>query len=360
MKNLKEFKASGENSSTADPIDTGDTSLPTGKRKGEGQDPMPTIPGGGTPGSDLITDNPVAQAPTRRGDKRNSEAMPKLKGMREVLNIMATMSEEQVAELVSALADEEDVEDEEVKVAALVREDFDAIFGSTDLSEEAQAKMFAIFEGAVLTKVTEEKARLEAEYQTRIDEELEELTSELEDRLNTYMDYVAKTWAEENQIAIDRGIRNDFSESFIEGLKNLFAEHYVEVPEGKDDVIGALADKVEELADRLDEAVDENVRVMSIIREKAREEALIEQLSGLTDVQKEKLVTLAEGIEFASVDEYEAKVKILKENFLANKVSEANPARDLNEEFDDGTDKTATHVNANMRGYIEALKASER
>ncbi len=359
MKNLKEFKASGEDSSTADPIDTGDNSLPTGKRKGEGQDPMPKIAGGGTPSSDFI-DNPATkgQAPSRRGDNRNSEPMPKLKAMREVLNLMATLTAEQVEELRAELAGDDEPADD-ASVASLVKEDFDALFGGAELSEEAKAKAFAIFEGAVLVKISEEKARLEAEYEARIDEEIEELTSELEDRVNKYMDYVAEEWAKDNELAIEAGVRNEFSESFIEGLKVLFAEHYVAVPEGKDDIIEQLASRVEDLEARLNESVDENLRVVGIIKTKAREEALAESLDGLTDVQKEKLTTLAEGIEYGDIAEFETKVKILKENFLAEKTVVADPAAALNEEVGDENADT-TIVSSQMRAYIDALAASQR
>lgn len=361
MKNLKEFKASGENSSVPDPIDRGDTSLPTGKKRGEGQDPMPKLPGNEDEKPDMIAaaiNATQAKAPKNPADNVNPQPMEKLKGMREMLNVMSSMSAEQIAEVIAAVKqDEADASDEEVKVADLVREDFDALFGSAELSEEAKARAFALFESAILTKLAEETNRLEAEYEVKLTESIRQLAEEQEERLNNYLDYVANEWMEENRLAVDNGIKIALNESFIEGLKNLFEEHYVNVPEGREDVFEALAQRVEDLESALNEVTDENLKLINFVKGKALDEVNEEVLQGLTETQKEKVLSLTEGLDYNDIEEYETKLQALKETVRKGK-DPAKSAEELNEAFVEDKTGSEDFIDPTVSKYIKAFKQS--
>jgi hypothetical protein len=195
-----------------------------------------------------------------------------------------------------------------------VNEGLLSIFGD-DITEEFKEKVSTLFEAAMNDRLTAEKTRLQEEK----DSEIAALKAELTEQVDTYMTYVVEQWMKDNQVAIDNQLRADISENFISGLKTLFAENYIEVPEDKINLVDDMASHVVELEDKLNEAIAENIEMKKMINE-AQMEAVFDEVSeGLADTQAEKLKVLIEGIAFDDVDSYRKKVEIVKENYFSDK-----------------------------------------
>jgi hypothetical protein len=220
--------------------------------------------------------------------------------------------------------DEDEDEDEKMKMkemkAKKMKEDVDAdinaIFSGEDLSEEFKSNAKAIFEAAVLAKVSEQVETLEEEYQQKLEEQVTEITENIVSKVDEYLEYVVTEWVEENQLAIDSGIRSEIAEDFMVGLKNLFTEHYIDIPEEKVDMVEELASKVEQLESELDKTISENANLSSEINEYKKVVILDEISEGLTEVQAAKLQSLAENIEFISEEDYEQKVILTKKKYF--------------------------------------------
>jgi hypothetical protein len=231
------------------------------------------------------------------------------------------------------------------------------LFGD-DLSEEFKEKVTTLFEAAMNDRVASEKARLQEEKEA----EIEALKAELTEQVDTYMTYVVEQWMKENQVAIDNQLRSDISENFISGLKNLFVENYIEVPEDKIDLVDDMASHVVELEDKLNEAIAENIEMKQMINE-AQMEAVFDEVSeGLADTQAEKLKVLVEGIVFEDVDSYRKKVEIIKENYFADKkktgtdiVEDEQAAIDPDSETGKTVLKSTDPV---VNKYVEAISKS--
>jgi len=220
--------------------------------------------------------------------------------------------------------DEDEDEDEKMKMkemkAKKMKEDVDAdinaIFSGEDLSEEFKSNAKAIFEAAVLAKVSEQVETLEEEYQQKLEEQVTEITENIVSKVDEYLEYVVTEWVEENQLAIDSGIRSEIAEDFMVGLKNLFTEHYIDIPEEKVDMVEELASKVEQLESELDKTISENANLSSEINEYKKVVILDEISEGLTEVQAAKLQSLAENIEFISEEDYKQKVILTKKKYF--------------------------------------------
>jgi hypothetical protein len=212
--------------------------------------------------------------------------------------------------------DEDEKEEMKEKAKAKMKEDIDAIFSGEDLSEEFKSNARAIFEAAVLTKVSEQMETLEEEYQQKLEEEIQTINENIVSKVDEYLDYVITEWMEENQLAIDSGIRSEIAEDFMKGLKDLFTEHYIEVPEDKVDVVEELASKVTELETELDKSITENVELSKEITSYKKTTILGEVSEGLTEVQIAKLQSLAENIEFVSEEDYKEKVSLTKKKYF--------------------------------------------
>ena len=238
-----------------------------------------------------------------------------------------------------------------VKITA--KEDVEEMFGE-ELSEEFKERATTLFEAAVTARVTTELARLEEEFETKLDEEVSEVVGTLSEQLDKYLDYVVENWMADNEVAIESSLRNELMEDFIEGLKGLFAEHYIDVPQTKLDVLESLSSKVEELETRLNESIEENVEMKRHMLEVDRNAALAEVAEGLTVVQTDKFEALAEGIEFdGNLNTYRRKLNIIKENYFADK----NPSKNVidYETETDGilTEEVATSLE--MKRYAAAI-----
>lgn len=206
-----------------------------------------------------------------------------------------------------------------------VREDVEQMFAGEDLSEEFKDKATTLFEAAINARLVIEQARLEEAFEAQLEEEVAEITEELVSGIDSYLDYVVEQWMNENSVAIESSLRNEVMEDFIEGLKGLFSEHYINMPQEKIDVVESLADKVEALESRLDETIKENTDLKRNLVEATAREVFNELKEGLTLTQQEKFAALAEGIDFdGDVDSYSRKLDMIKNTYFSGKKVESN------------------------------------
>ena len=236
-----------------------------------------------------------------------------------------------------------------------VKEDIEEMFNGQDLSEEFKDNVATIFEAAVSAKLIAETVRLEEEFETKLAEEIAIFNEEVTSKLDTYLDYCVENWMKENEVAIESTLRNELASEFVEGLKDLFAEHYINVPEDKVDVLEAMAEKVAALETRLDETISENVGLRNFVVEKTANEIFEELASDLALTQQEKFAALAEGIEFdGDLDIYAKKLMIVKENYFRNE----NPSYSSNieeETFEGEINEGVRNVDPVVNRYVEAL-----
>lgn len=231
-----------------------------------------------------------------------------------------TVAEEVVAEEV---ATEETVTEDAVVAApeastlkTSVKEDIDALMTGEELSEEFRTKATTIFEAAVMTRVKDEVVKLQEEFDTKLAEQVETIKEGLVDKVDGYLGYVVEQWIAQNEIALESGMKSEILESFVSGMKGLFAEHYIEVPEEKFDILGEMAEKVETLEAKLDESLASNVELTQTINEQKRAAAIVEAAAGLTDTEVEKFNGLAEELSYEDVDTFTKKLQTIRENYF--------------------------------------------
>jgi len=230
-----------------------------------------------------------------------------------------------------------------------VSADVAALVEGTELSEEFAEKAKTIFEAAVKAKISEEYDRLVEHFAAELDKQVAAAKAELSEEVDGTVNYAIGQWMEQNQVAIDRGIRNEITEDFIAGLKGLFEEHYIAIPDEKVDVVEGMADTIREMEERLDEQVKANVKLQNRLNETAKLNILNTVSEGLADTQKEKLAALAEGLEFVSEEAFSKKVKTIKESYF--KESIAAPAEVADETPVDGGEEVSPAIAA----YLQAL-----
>ena len=228
--------------------------------------------------------------------------------------------------------------------------DVAALLEGTELSEEFAEKAKTIFEAAVTAKLSEEYDKLVEHFANELEKQVETAKSELSEEVNGTVNYAIGQWMEQNQVAVDRGIRNEITSDFIAGLKGLFEEHYISIPDEKVDVVEGMADTIREMETRLDEQVKANVKLQNRLNESARKVIVNNISEGLVDTQKEKLAALAEGLEFVSEESFAAKVKTIKESYF--KESIAAPAEVADETPVEGENAEVTPA---MAAYLSAL-----
>ena len=227
-------------------------------------------------------------------------------------------------------------------------DDVKALFEGEELSDTFQEKARTIFEATVKSKIVSVKESLEAEFSKKLEEEVSEFKTKLQERVDNYLHYVATEWIEENALQVESGIRGELSESFMTGLKGLFEEHYVNIPEEKYDVLEAMVTKLDEMENKLNEQIDSNVALTKRLSVSVSDNILDEASAGLALSQKEKLAELAKGVEFESEEQYREKLNTLKESYFAKKpVSES---QEVTEETSINED-----VSPAMDAYLQAL-----
>ncbi len=217
-------------------------------------------------------------------------------------------SEEVVAE--EETSEEEVIEEEEEKID--IEADVAALIEGEELSEEFQNKARTIFEGAIRSKVAEIKEELQESYATALVEELDNIKAGLTERVDAYLEYVADEWMQENALQVEAGLKTEMTESFLTGMKALFEDHYVDIPEEKYDVLNSMVDKLDEMENKLNEQIDRNVALNRRLAESNADGVFTAVAEGLADTQKEKLATLAENVEFESEEDYREKLETLK------------------------------------------------
>jgi hypothetical protein len=200
-----------------------------------------------------------------------------------------------------------------------IKSDVDALIGDSDLSEEFKQKAATIFEAAIKSKVKAEAKRLEGEYETKLQENTESHKAEMVEKVDSYLNYVVEEWMKENQIAIERGIKGEIAEDFIGGLKKLFEDHYIDVPDEKYNVLEDQASKIEELEKKLNESIEKNVELNKANGELKRQDIIDETSEDLADTAKEKFNKLAEEVEYSNEDDFRTKVKTIKESYFGKK-----------------------------------------
>ena len=235
-----------------------------------------------------------------------------------------------------------------------VKEDMDALFNGEELTEEFKDKATTIFEAAVMARVGEEVARIEEEFESKLAEQVEKNTEGLVEQVDGYLGYIAEQWMAQNEIALERGIKSDILEGFVSGLKDLFEEHYIDIPEEKFDLVGSLEEQVEELEAKLNEQVAANVELSKSISEAKRTEIVKTVSEGLTDIETEKFLGLVEELSYEDAATFETKVKTIRENYFTTKAADVKsvvtdtPVETLTEEKKPQVDPT-------IASYLSAL-----
>ncbi len=250
---------------------------------------------------------------------------------------------------------EEDEEDEEeVKEEFDIDEDVNALLAGEELSEEFQEKARTIFEAALRSKVNEIRESLEVQYEERLVEEVQEIVEELEDRVDSYLEYVADEWIQENALAIENGLKTEMTESFLAGMKGLFEEHYVTIPEDRYDVLESMVDKLDEMETKLNEQIERNIQLNKRLSESVADRIFDEISEGLATTQKEKLASLAESVEFESEKEYREKLETLKESYFPSRVVAPSATT---ETLSEGVDIAHEYHSDSMNAYLKTLSA---
>ena len=262
-------------------------------------------------------------------------------------------SEEEVVAEAEETSEEEVIEEEEEKID--IEADVAALIEGEELSEEFQAKAKTIFEGAIRSKVATIKEDLQEAYAQALVEELDEIKKGLTERVDSYLEYVCDEWFQENALQVETGLKSEMTESFLEGMKSLFEEHYVTVPEEKYDVLNSMVDKLDEMENKLNEQIDRNVALNRRLAESNADGVFASVAEGLADTQKEKLATLAENVEFESETDYREKLETLKESYFPSKTSAPkNTSENLSEEV--STDEVPSEdVAPRMQAYLDVL-----
>jgi len=278
----------------------------------------------------------------------------------EVVAEEETTSEEESEEVVAEAeesSEEEVIEEEEV---IDIEADVQALLEGEELSEEFQDKARTIFEGAIRSKVGEIKEELQEAYATALVEELDKIKEGLTERVDSYLEYVADEWMQENALQVEAGLKTEMTESFLTGMKSLFEDHYVDIPEEKYDVLNSMVDKLDEMENKLNEQIDRNVALNRRLAESNADGVFTAVAEGLADTQKEKLATLAENVEFESEEDYREKLETLKESYFPSKTSAPkSTSENLSEEV--STDEVASvDVAPRMQAYLDILSRATK
>ena len=356
-------------------------------------DPMPKLTTGGTPASyedlggptpqnskpdddsnklktpgtslkqvkDVVNKGAKSADPMPAGMKEEEEVEGEVVAETEVSQDEVVSEEDAVAEHHTKDEDGNVIEHEEEEVVAEseseqeeemidVEQDIQALLEGEELSEEFQNKARTIFEAAIRTKLSEIKEQVKVSYEEKLVEEVASIKEELKDRVDSYLEYVADEWVQENKIAIEHGLKSEMTESFLEGMRGLFEEHYVSIPEDKYDVVENMVDKLDEMESKLNEQIEKNIAITKSLSEATGGNILSDVSEGLSSTQKEKLASLAEGVEFESEESYKEKLETLKESYF-----KTSPKRSDTEVLTEENAAAPAPTTDAMSAYIQAL-----
>jgi len=301
----------------------------------------------------------TGQAPARKGDKKNSEPMPKTKAalMAGMMTKMQGMNKQQLAAMYKmeefeaegeAIAEQEASYDFDADLNALVESE-------ATLSDEFKGKAGIIFEAAVKSKIAEEVERLEENYKTELQEEVDTFKNEMIDKVDGYLNHVVENWMEENKLAIQSGLRTEIAEGFMNSLKDLFTESYIEVPESKVDLVDDLAEQVEELETKLNESTAKQIEMTEELEQFKRYEVIRENSRDLAETEVEKLIKLTQDIDYVSEETFAEKVATIKESYFKKAAASENSTDLIEEEAEDEVD-----VSDSMAQYLAAIKKTNK
>ena len=252
--------------------------------------------------------------------------------------------------------DEDEDKDEEDEMAEEfdIEEDVNALLEGEELSEEFQEKARVIFESAIKSKVAEIKEQLEAAYEQTLVEEIQSIKESLVDRVDAYLEYVADEWIQENALAVEHGLKTEMTESFLSGMKSLFEDHYVTIPEDRYDVIESMVDKLDEMEEKLNEQIQRNVALNRRLAESVADVIFAEVTEGLALSQKDKLASLAENVEFDGEESYREKLVTLRESYFPSRT--AGTQRNASENLSEETNLNIQSVSGTMGAYLQTLQ----
>ena len=299
-----------------------------------------------TPGGNLKQVSDVVTNRKGKTLKQGDEA--------EVTDEQEVVAEEPATEEVVAEAEVEEEVIEEVNI----EDDVNALLGGEELSEEFREKAKLVFETALNSKVSEVKEALEAKYQETLEEKIAEEKTALSERVDSYLEYVADEWFTENALAVEQGLKTELTESFLSGMKGLFEEHYVSIPDDKYDVLESMVEKLDDMETKLNEQIEKNVGLNKRLGESVANGILESVSDGLAATQKEKLASLAESVEFESEESYREKLETLKESYFASKGTPTSNTENLSE----GVDNSVGSVShsPSMDAYLKSLSAFKK
>ena len=314
---------------------------------GEGLSPSYEDLGGPTPENYKVDDDSAKlKEPTIKtvNDVVNSKAA-KADAMKKMAKEEIESTEEEVLEEEEIVSEDEGID---------IEEDVNALLGGEELSEEFKEKAKVIFEAALTSKIKEIQETLEVQFEAKLDEERETLKESLTERVDSYLEYVCEEWMKENELAIEHGLKTEMTESFLSGMKGLFEEHYVTIPEEKYDVLESMVDKLDDMETKLNEQIDKNIGLNKRLAESVSDNILDNVSEGLAATQKEKLASLAESIEFESEEEYREKLETLKESYFSRTPTTKS---DAPQTLSEGVDSTPAPVAGTMDAYLRTLGA---
>tara|TARA_A100001515_G_scaffold121297_1_gene104494 strand:+ start:1547 stop:2674 length:1128 start_codon:yes stop_codon:yes gene_type:complete len=347
-------------------------------------DPMPSGPQGETPGQGSVEDlggpTPDNYRPDDDSAKlktdglktvkdivnkgaKPADPMPKMAKEEEEVEVeedQEIVAEEETTE--EEVVSEEETTEEEVVAEAPefteinVEEDVNALLGEEELSEEFKEKAKTIFEAALNSKVSELKEALEARYETALLEEVAEIKSTLTERVDSYLEYVSQEWMTENQLAVEEGLKTEMTESFLTGMRSLFEEHYVTIPEEKYDVLESMVEKLDDMETKLNEQIEKNISLNKRLSESVADGIFDSISEGLAATQKDKLASLVESVEFESEDQYREKLETLKEAYFAKKASSTAKTETLSEGVSNGHES----YSPSMAAYLRTLGSTSK
>ena len=366
---LDEFKASmGDPSEVPEPTST--TAAAPGPSKDQGDKVAPKQ------GSSKI------EKPKEVGTKMGmiNAMMKKMNGMDkktvEMMMNMASMKPEQMSKMNAMMMPKKNEgmymsnmkkpkmgEETEYKITADdidIKDDVKALFGNEDLSEEFKEKASTIFETAVVAKINEAMETYNTTMNESYQEDTQSIKNELSEKMDTYLDYVVEQWAQDNELAIETGLKAELTEDFMSGLKGLFEDHYIDIPESKVDVVEELASKNEELQSQLNAEMERNMEAKKAIEENDQQKIIDQVTEGLAETQKEKFQTLAEGVEFKDTESFQKKLSIIKESYFSidNDMEVANLVGETDEPLDEEAKPEGSSLDPKMAGYAAAISRS--
>ena len=341
----------GDPSMVPDPVETGDASRPQDDKEG---DMKPTMQGSSnvkTPKTKVGMINAMVNDMASMNQKDLQAAYMK---MREAM--ASRPQDQQGGETAPVMQG-----NSKIKEMKYTREDIDitddiqAMFEGTDLSEQFREQASTLFEAAVVSKINESVELLASQAEVALTEQMETVQNELTEKVDAYLDYVVEEWMEENKLAVERGVKSELVDDFLSGLRNLFAEHYIDIPEEKVDVVEELTDKVEDLTSTLNDQIERNITLKKSIEESTRAQVVARVSKNLSENQADKLASLAEGVDYVDAEDFELKLESIKDTYFGEKTIAESTSFVGDDEPLDLIEETHVVTDPSMKAYLDSI-----